>query len=150
MSAANHPSMILPSRILLAEDNPADVRLVQEALAEHQVSSEIQVIDDGEKMFDFIDSLEEDASLPCPDLLLLDLHLPKHGGDEVLRYLRAAKRCVDTPVVIMSSSDLPRHREEAAANHVEHYFRKPSSLAQFLELGAIVKSIIYRERGIGV
>jgi len=134
-----------PSQIILAEDNPGDVRLVREALREHDIRCELRVISDGEEALSFIDGLDSDADLPCPDLLLLDLHLPKRNGNEVLRHLRSSERCAQTPVVILTSSDATWDRQQAEKNAAIHYFRKPSSLRQFMELGSIVKDVINRE-----
>jgi CheY-like chemotaxis protein len=74
--------------------------------------------------------------------LLLDLHLPKRDGEEVLRRLRASERCGQTPVVILTSSDSPIDRETAERNAALHYFRKPSTLEQYMRLGDVVKDII--------
>lgn len=132
--------------ILLAEDNPADVGLVREALREHHVDCELRVIGDGEQVLSFIDRLDLDSKLPCPDILLLDMHLPKRDGNEVLTHLRASERCAKTPVVILTSSESPKDLESAENNAAIHYFRKPSSLVQFMQLGTIVKDVINRSR----
>lgn len=135
-----------PCHILLAEDNPADVGLVREVLREHKVHCDLRVICDGEQMLSFIDRLDRESDLPCPDLLLLDLHLPKRDGNDVLRYLRASERCARTPVVVFTSSDSPSDHESAERHAVIHYFRKPSSLVQFLQLGTIIIDVISRAR----
>src|SRR6202042_2188191 len=88
--------------------------------------------------------LDLDSKIPCPDLLLLDLYLPKRDGNEILKYLRASERCAQTPVVILTSSDAPSDHENADKNAAIHYFRKPSSLSQFMKLGIIVKAVISR------
>jgi len=122
------------------------VGLVREALREHKVHCDLHVISDGEQVVSFIDRLDFDSRLPCPDLLLLDLYLPRRDGNEVLKHLRASERCAKTPVVVLTSSDSPRDYETAEKNAALHYFRKPSSLAQFLELGTIIKDVISRAR----
>jgi CheY-like chemotaxis protein len=132
------------SQIVLAEDNPADVGLVREALREHKIHCELRVISDGEEAMAFIDRLDLDAKLPCPDLLLLDLHLPKRDGGEILKHLRESERCGQTPVVILTSSDSTRDQQIAEKNAAIHYFRKPSSLGEFMQLGTIVKGVIRR------
>jgi CheY-like chemotaxis protein len=135
------------SRIVLAEDNPADVGLVREALREHQVDCELRVIFDGEEALAFIDRLEGDARIPCPDLLLLDLHLPKHDGQEVLKYFRASGRCSQTPVVILTSSD-PAWIKCSTLPTLDFvdFFQKPPSLGQFMHLGSLVKEVIRRSQ----
>ncbi|HEY2843786.1 MAG TPA: response regulator [Bryobacteraceae bacterium] len=137
-------------QIVLAEDNPADVGLVREALREHHVACDLRVIADGEEVLAFLARLDRDNRLPCPDLLLLDLSLPRYDGREILKYLRASERCGQTPVVVLSSSDWIEDREAAAKNAAVHYFKKPSSLAQFLKLGVIIKDVMeMRRKGAG-
>jgi CheY-like chemotaxis protein len=131
-----------PCRIVLAEDNPADVRLVREALRENKVNCELRVLTDGEEVVSFITSLDLDSKHPCPDLLLLDMHLPKRDGKEVLKHLRASARCARTRVVVLTSSDAPSDHQSAEKNAAIHYFRKPSNLEQFMHLGQIVKVVL--------
>ena len=131
-----------PCQILLAEDNPADVRLVREALREHKVHCDLRVISDGEEVVSFIEGLDQDLKYPCPDLLLLDMHLPKRDGNDVLKHLRASERCGRTRVVILTSSDAPSDHEVAEEHAALHYFRKPSSLGQFMQLGKIVRDVL--------
>jgi CheY-like chemotaxis protein len=131
-----------PCHIILAEDNPADVGLVRAALHEHQVECDLRVISDGEEVLTFLEKIDQNSALPCPDLFLLDLHLPKRDGSEILIRLRASERCGQTPVVILTSSDSPWDQETAQRNAALHYFRKPSSLSQFMRLGTIVKQIV--------
>jgi CheY-like chemotaxis protein len=133
--------------ILLAEDNPADILLVREALADRAIAYQLQVVSDGEKAVEFIARIDRDSTLFCPKLLLLDLHLPKRDGEEILRCLRSSERCGLTPVVVMTSSDAPRHMEMAAKNAALHYFRKPTSLEEFMKLGDVVKEIIETHPG---
>src|SRR5882724_13171078 len=117
--------------ILLAEDNPADIELVREALEDRAVACDLQVVEDGERAMDFIERIDRDPALHCPKLLLLDLHLPKWDGGEVLRCLRASERCGQTPVVILTSSDSPSDLETATRAAL-HYFRKPNTLEQYM------------------
>ena len=131
-----------PCRILLAEDNPGDIGLVREALREHDVRCDLRVISDGQEVIAFFDRLDADSKQPCPDLLLLDLSLPKYDGGYILRYLRSRERCAQIPVVVLTSSDWVEDRENAEKNAAIHYFLKPSSLDQFLHLGTIVKRVI--------
>ena len=137
-----------PQYILLAEDNAADVLLVREALANRQVPLDLQLVEDGEQAIAFLQRIDRDLTLACPSLLLLDLHLPKRNGEEVMRSLRASERCGRTPVVILTSSDSPGDRDKARKGAALHYFRKPSTLQQFMELGDIVKDIIGPDAGV--
>ena len=84
-------------QIVLAEDNPGDVLLVREALSEHEIHCELRVISAGEDAVALINQLDLDSTLLCPDVLLLDVHLPKCDGFQVLDRLRASTRCRQTP-----------------------------------------------------
>jgi chemotaxis family two-component system response regulator Rcp1 len=130
--------------ILLAEDNPADVELVRVALEDRSVDCGLHVVSDGAQAIAFIERVDGNSAVPCPSLLLLDLHLPKRNGADILRCLRASERCGQTPVVVLTSSDSPRDEENAARHAALHYFRKPSALDEFLTLGDIVSDIIGR------
>ncbi len=130
--------------ILLAEDNPADIHLVREALEDRVLGYELRIVSDGEQAVEFIARIDRDSTLVCPALLLLDLHLPKLDGEEILRCLRSSERCGLTPVVIMTSSDAPRDVEMATRNAALHYFRKPSTLEHYMKLGDVVQDIIVR------
>jgi len=131
------------TRIFLAEDNRADVVLIREALlAVHSVEYELFVAKDGEEALNLVAHMGEPGEMPCPDLLLLDLNLPRVDGIEILRNFRQHPQCVRTPVIIVTSSDMPRERESAAALGISRYFRKPASLDAFMELGAVIKEIV--------
>src|SRR5437660_12189099 len=95
-----------PAEIFLAEDNPADVYLIRQALEERKLDHHLHVAEDGEKAADFLSSIGRDK--PCPDILLLDLSLPKQDGQVLLQQLRDHPSCARTPVIVMSSSDCPR------------------------------------------
>jgi CheY-like chemotaxis protein len=130
--------------ILLAEDNPTDVMLVELALKKHAIDCELLVMSDGAEVLRFFRDLDGDSILHAPDLVLLDLHLPKHDGREIIRRLRASERCSGTEVVVMSSSDSPKARADAE-KHCARYFRKPSGIEAFMELGAIVKDALQKK-----
>jgi chemotaxis family two-component system response regulator Rcp1 len=134
-------------RILIAEDNPGDVELVREALREYQVDCELFIATDGGEMERYLDRLGKYEDSPCPDLLLLDLNLPKAHGYELLQKFRATTQCDATPVVIMTSSSAPQDRQRAVALGAARYFCKPSDLAEFLKLGSLVRDVV-RERGL--
>lgn len=82
--------------ILLAEDNSADIELVREALEDRAIAYRLQVVEDGERAMDFIERIDRDSTLHCRKLFLLDLHLPKQDGQQVLGCLRASKPCGKT------------------------------------------------------
>lgn len=128
--------------ILVAEDNKPDVFLVREALDARGLRYELHHLEDGEKAIDFIRQCDEEESGPCPDLLLLDMNLPKREGDEVLREIKRSRRCSDIPVIIFTSSDSPADRERVAGLGAAGYFRKPSDFDEFLALGLMVEELL--------
>jgi CheY-like chemotaxis protein len=140
IEAITHPTKKRAS-ILLVEDNPADANLVEEALFEAKVDCGLQVVGDGTKAVDLIASIEQ-GQVPCPDLVILDLNLPRLSGEEVLKRLRASNRCGGLKVLIVTSSDAPNDRQRAIELGATDYFRKPSTLELFLQLGPRVRQLL--------
>jgi chemotaxis family two-component system response regulator Rcp1 len=130
-----------PLCVLVAEDNPADVLLMREALRGRFPNVEIVVQEDGEQMMHWIDEAERGGT-PCPDLILLDLNLPRISGEEALWKLRHSRVCRDVPTVIVTSSDSPRDRTATASLGATHYFRKPTDLDEFMKLADLVGDIL--------
>ncbi len=128
-------------KILMAEDNRADVVLMQEALAEYAVTYSLQVLSDGAQTASFLRDIERNNHPACPDVVLLDLNLPKVDGHELLRLIREHPVCSNVPVIVVTSSDSAEDRRRAAQLGATDYFRKPSSLEEFLKLGGIVKKL---------
>ena len=127
--------------ILVVEDNPGDVFLIEEALREHAVDCEVEVLDDGGKARDYFSDIEHGEGR-VPDLVLLDLNLPKIPGIDVLRRIRYIPACRNVPVIIISSSEAPSDRHDAAELGANHYIRKPSLLEEYLALGGVIKSTL--------
>jgi CheY-like chemotaxis protein len=128
--------------VLLVEDNPADANLVEEALQEAQLDCELCIMTNGEQVIQLIEKLEEDKAKQLPDLVLLDLNLPKVTGDAVLERVRRSSRCRDAKVFIISSSDAPTDRKRAMELGAIGYFSKPSNLAEYMEIGPRVRAIL--------
>lgn len=130
-----------PLTILLAEDNPGDILLVEQALEEHRIPYHLHVVRDGAQALEFVGRIGAPGGTPCPDIVLLDLNLPKVDGSEVLAELRRQPRSAHTRVIVITSSDAPRDRERMAQLGIACYFKKPSDLDAFMELGAIVRGV---------
>lgn len=128
--------------ILLAEDNPADVYLIREALREHGVDIAIRVASDGEEVLKLLSEAASTLPANAPRLIILDLNLPRHDGIEILQYVRSTPALSHVPIVVLTSSDSPRDRASATALGATRYLRKPSSLEQFLDLGAVFKELL--------
>jgi CheY-like chemotaxis protein len=128
--------------ILVVEDTEADAFLIREALRQAGIDCEAHVLDDGEKATEFIDNLDVNESASCPDAILLDLNLPKRSGEQVLQRIRRSLKCGPVPVVVVTSSDSPKDKLEAARLGATVYFRKPSKLAEFMQLGQLVRELL--------
>jgi CheY-like chemotaxis protein len=132
-------------RILLAEDNPADVYLIREALQEHGVEFSMRVASDGKEVLGIISDTPEPDVAERFALIILDLNLPRHDGIEILERLRESTRLSKVPVVVLTSSDSPQDRLVATHLGARRYLRKPSNLEQFLDLGAVFKELLTPE-----
>jgi CheY-like chemotaxis protein len=128
--------------VLVAEDNRGDVLLIRHALSAHEIPYQLHVVEDGAKAIDLVARMGKPGEAPCPDILLLDLNLPKIDGPEVLQHFRRHPECASTPVIVISSSDALRDREKVSALGVARYFRKPTELKAFMQLGMIVKEVL--------
>ncbi len=128
-------------KILLAEDNHGDVLLVREALEENRLDYELHVTTDGLEAASYIERIDSEGGVPCPDLLLLDLNLPKQDGFELLNLFRAHPLCRAKPVIVITSSGAPRDRERVTALSAR-FFRKPADLDEFMKLGAMVREAV--------
>jgi DNA-binding response OmpR family regulator len=124
------------------EDNPADVFLVREALEAARLHATVHVVKDGEQAIRFFDEADVHEAAPCPDLVILDINLPRKHGGEVLRHMRKSRRCANALVIAVSTSDSARDREDMARLGANSYFHKPSEYAAFMKLGDIVKAVL--------
>jgi CheY-like chemotaxis protein len=127
------------------EDNPADAGLVRKALEEHGVEGDLVVVADGETAVQLAEELDAQR-MQCPNLAIIDLNLPRKSGREVLERFRRTELCRTIPVVILSSSDAHQDRAEADRLGASRYIRKPSTLDEFLSLGAIFKATLVPSR----
>jgi two-component system, chemotaxis family, response regulator Rcp1 len=131
-----------PVDILLAEDNPADVYLIRQALAENHVDCRLQVARDGKEALSMLGADGSIASGATPHLILLDINLPQHDGTEILWHIRQDARLASVPVIIFTSSDSPADRLSATQLGAARYIKKPSLLDEFLAIGAVVREVL--------
>lgn len=122
--------------------------LVREALEEHNVEAELLVISDGASAIRFMNDLAV-QDVDCPELVILDLNLPKQSGREVLESIRKNRKCRDTTVVVLSSSGASEDQADALSLGAHYYIQKPLRLAQFLDLGATFKQLLAAPRSKG-
>ncbi|HYO83794.1 MAG TPA: response regulator [Bryobacteraceae bacterium] len=123
------------------EDNPADVQLVRLALDHHDVNASLVVESDGEHMLQHIERIDR-REVPCPDIVLLDLNLPRVNGHTILNRLRQSPVCGHVPIIIVSSSNAPGDRENASRLGATNYFCKPNNYDDFLRLGALISDYV--------
>jgi two-component system, chemotaxis family, response regulator Rcp1 len=128
------------ARILLAEDNDGDVFLVRRALVRRGFLHELMVTHNGEEALAWLDEHTKPES--APHLILLDLNLPRIDGAQVLSHLRKSDSFSCTPVIVLTSSDSPKDRQMALELGANLYFRKPTDLASFMDLGRIVEETL--------
>lgn len=129
------------ARILLVEDNAADVYLLRRALEAAQLRCELTIFEDGSSAISFIEAHVRGSLLP--DLAILDLNLPKQSGWQVLARLRASPHLQNVPVIILSSSPSPGERDQITAAGVQIYLIKPPDLDGFLNLGFRIREILW-------
>ena len=120
--------------ILLVEDNPGDIRLAREALKEAQTQHRLNVVTDGEEARSYL--LQEGAyrATPRPDLILLDLNLPRLDGRQLLKTIKTERRLKRIPVVILTTSIANEDIESTYDSHANCYITKPVDLEKFLNV----------------
>ncbi len=127
-----------PIEILLVEDNPGDVDLTREGLADGKIRNKLHVAGDGEEAMAFLRREGEHADLPVPDLILLDLNLPRRDGRELLTEIKADEGFKHIPVVILTSSQDEEDILQSYRLHANCYISKPIRFGEFVK---VVKSI---------
>lgn len=117
--------------ILLVEDNEGDILLTLEAFEESKIINSIKVIKDGDKAIKFFEGLTNGDEVP--NLVLLDINLPKLNGHEVLAYLKNNSKYRGTPVVMLTTSSSEKDMMSAYQNHVNCYITKPVDVSDFMK-----------------
>jgi chemotaxis family two-component system response regulator Rcp1 len=126
--------VIRPIEILLIEDNPGDVRLTEEALKEGKVTNNLMVAKDGEEALDCLYKRRKFTNCPRPDLILLDLNLPKKDGREVLETIKADDNLKQIPVIILTTSKAEEDILRSYQHHANCYITKPIDIDEFLRV----------------
>ena len=127
-----------PIEILMVEDSPGDVRLTKEALKEAKVLNHISVVEDGVEAMAFLRREGAHAEAPRPDLILLDLNLPRKDGREVLAEIKADPALTQIPVVVLTTSQAEQDILRSYQLHANCYITKPVDLDQFI---SVIKSV---------
>ena len=136
----NNDRLGRPINILLVEDNPGDVRLTLEAFKDGKVHNKMSVVEDGMEAMAFLRREGKYTDEVCPDLILLDLNLPKKDGREVLAEIKQDPKLRSIPVVILTTSDAESDIAKTYDLHANCYITKPIDLGQFID---VVKYVDY-------
>lgn len=121
-----------PIEILMAEDNPGDIRLTREALKDGKVSNSLNVVNNGSDALAYLRKQPPFENMSRPDLILLDLNLPKINGIEVLQEIKTDETLKLIPVVILTTSKSEQDITSSYQNHANCYITKPVDLDQFM------------------
>lgn len=121
-------------QILLVEDNEGDILLTTEALEEAKINNEVKVLRDGEKAIEYLDALKNAQPYALPDLILLDVNLPRKNGHEVLIHIKNDPQLQKLPVIMLTTSSSAKDIDQAYQEHVNCYIVKPVEAASFLEM----------------
>lgn len=127
-----------PIEILLVEDDPGDVLMAREALEEGKVANRLAVVPDGAEAMSYLKAEGQYADRTRPDLVLLDLNLPRKGGLEVLEEMKADASLRRIPVVVLTTSDAEKDILSSYDMHANAYIKKPVDFDQFV---AVVRQI---------
>lgn len=127
-----------PAEVLLVEDSPGDVRLTREALKEGKVRNNLSVVSDGVEAMEFLRREGKYRDAPRPDIVLLDLNMPRKDGREVLAEMKSDEQLKRIPVVVLTTSEAEQDILRTYDLHANCYLTKPVDLEQFI---SIVKSV---------
>ena len=123
-----------PISVLLVEDDPGDVVLIEEAFEDNKVHNRLHVVSDGVEAIDFLRKQGENGGSPTPDLILLDLNLPRKDGREVLAEVKTDERLQQIPVVVLTTSKLEEDVLRSYKLHANAYVTKPVDFDRFIEV----------------
>jgi DNA-binding response OmpR family regulator len=130
------------THVLLIEDNLPDAALVRDALKREGLDFAVHECVDAEAAAVYVERMGISADVPCPEIVIIDLNLPRGDGIELLKQIREHPKCAGIPVLIMTSSDAPRDRAAADVLGNTRFFRKPLDLDAFLRIGSLVREIL--------
>lgn len=138
------------ARIVVVDDNPGDVELLRMALAEAGVNCDLTVLDNGREALEFVQGRGRFGATPPPDLVILDLNLPRNDGTEILEAMRATESYAETPVAILSSSSSSREQAKMEGLRVKRFIVKPPDLDKYMRIGVILRELLAEERARGM
>jgi CheY-like chemotaxis protein len=120
--------------ILLVEDNPGDIRLTREAFNEYKIANNLSVVTDGEEAMEFLNKTGRYKNAPTPDMILLDLNLPRKDGREVLEEIKESPIFKSIPVVVLSTSESDSDIRHSYEHYANCYITKPIDFNNFMKV----------------
>ena len=126
--------------ILLVEDNEGDILLVTEAFEDAKMHIQLSVVKDGKEAMNFLDRVDKYADADMPDLVLLDINLPKKNGHEVLRYIKEHEQLKHIPVIMLTTSSSERDINLSYSHYANCYITKPIDVHDFLSIVATIEN----------
>jgi len=122
-----------PIHILIVEDNEGDILLIKEAFEEAKLVNDISIVRDGEKAIHFLEKKGEYGDVKLPDLIILDVNLPRKNGHEVLEFIKTNDHLMLIPVIMLTTSSSENDIIKSYKNHANCYITKPVEVDDFME-----------------
>lgn len=119
--------------ILLVEDNEGDILLTTDALEEGKIINKVSVVKDGKLAIDFLNNKEPYVDAEIPNLILLDINLPKKNGHEVLKYIKGSEKLRHIPIIMLTTSSSEKDIHEAYNHYANCFITKPVDVDEFME-----------------
>lgn len=129
-----------PIHILLVEDNDGDILLIEEAFEEAKLLNTVSIVKDGEKAIHFLKKQGDYSEAATPDLILLDVNLPRKNGHEVLEFVKTDDQLKQIPVIMLTTSSSEKDVLKSYKNHANCYITKPVDVDQFLKAITKIKN----------
>jgi CheY-like chemotaxis protein len=126
--------------ILLVEDNEGDILLTTEALEEGKIINKVSVVNDGKLAIDFLNNKEPYVDAEIPNLILLDINLPKKNGHEVLKYIKRSEKFRHIPIIMLTTSSSEKDIHEAYNHYANCFITKPVDVDEFMEAVTKIES----------
>ena len=126
--------------ILLVEDNEGDILLIKDAFEDAKMVVELSVVRDGKEAVNFLDKQDKYTDAEMPDLILLDINLPKKNGHEVLQYIKESEKLRHIPVIMLTTSSSERDINLSYNHHANCYIAKPIDVNDFLTIVATIEN----------
>ena len=140
----NRADMARPIELLLVEDNPGDVRLAKELFKEVKMKLNLTVVEDGVQAMEYLKKVCGDPRLLKPELIILDLNLPKKDGREVLAEIKTNEDLKRIPVIVLTSSTSAEDVSKAYGEHANCYIAKPVDLDEFVRIIEMVEEFWFK------